>query len=185
MPPLALVAGVFACRGPSVPVTPGGENVPLASQATCVPYPPPAPKVEEIPARPSKAYLWLDGEWAWHRERWVWRPGGWVVPPPETFYAAWRLVRQDDGALVYYPGRWSHPDEARVDAGVAPSCPPPPSEAPPMVAVDAALEADVHVGPVLVYPADAPSAVAKIEIDATIPGDAVEEAARPLIGPPD
>jgi len=189
-PPIAFVIGVFACKGPTVPTPPTRDHASAASEATCIPFPPPAPKIEEVPARPSDRHRWIDGQWTWETRRWVWKPGGWTVAPEDAFYAPWRIDRLANGALAYYPGHWFR-DEAIAapssSANVVTTCPAPPLAEPPiMVAVDAQLEAEAHVGPVLVYPADAPSAaLGKVQLDATIPGDAVVESAPPLIGPPD
>ena len=161
----------------------------MASEATCIPFPPPPPKVEEIPARPSEKHLWIDGQWVWETRRWVWKPGGWTVVPQDASYAAWKVERLHNGALVYHPGHWVRDDEPlapeNADAEVV-SCPAPPLAEKPVVFVDAMLEAEAHVGPVLVYPADAPSAApGKVQMDATIPESGVTAAPPPLIGPPD
>jgi hypothetical protein len=182
--------GVFACKGPSVPSVPTRDRATIASEATCVPYPPPAPKVEEVPARPSRDHLWLDGQWTWETRRWVWKPGGWTVVPEDARYAPWRIERLQNGALVYFAGHWVRNEGVTggdpFDAEAVTTCPAPPLAQKPMVLVDAQLEAEAHVGPVLVYPADAPSAApGKVELDATIPESGVEAAPPPLIGPPD
>lgn len=184
-PPSVLVVSMFACRGPAAPTPRVRDRTPVASEATCVPYPPPPPKVEEIGARPSDRHVWMDGEWHWETRRWVWKPGGWVTPPEDAFWAPWKTDRLQNGALVFYPGRWHRDDFAPYDAAALASCPAPTAAPAPVIAADGALEAEAHVGPILVYPADAPSsAPAKVVPDATIPSDGIEEV-RPLIGPPD
>ena len=186
VPPAALMIGVFSCsRVPQVPTPSLRDHPPHAGEATCIPFPPPPPKVEEIPVRPSDRHLWLDGQWAWETRRWVWRPGGWTVPPEDSFWAPWKLDRQRNGALAMVPGHWHREAEAAYDAATLAACPDPPKER-QVVLEDAPGEAEAHVGPILEFAADAPSsAPPKVILDATIPGDIdPQEAPRPLIGPP-
>src|SRR5262249_42169425 len=126
----------------------------------------------------------------WETRRWVWKPGGWTLVPEDARYAPWRIDRLSNGALVYFAGHWvrdegvAPPEATDAEAG---TCPAPPLAQEPVVIGDAPLQgAEAHVGTILVYPADAPSAAAgKVVLDATIPESGVEEAAPPLIGPPD
>ena len=194
-PPLALVlvssSGTFACRGQWVP-GPSLVDHPMGQgEGTCVPFPPPPPKAEEIPARPSDDHVYVDGQWSWQTRRWVWVPGGWVVPPPGAFYAEWKVQRLQNGALAYYQGHWhERTPAAKVDANAVLACPAPakPGEGTLLVEGDANDEVEAHVGPVLVYPADAPStAPPKVVPDATLPSDIGAPSGEPpaLIGPPD
>ena len=52
-------------------------------QVVVVNAPPPPPVREVILEcqRPSSAYLWVDGYWAWYRGRHVWMAGHWERPP--------------------------------------------------------------------------------------------------------
>ena len=161
-PPLALVvvssSGVFACRGTWVTGPQGIEHPLGPGEGVCVPFPPPPPKVEEIPEAPSNDHVYVDGQWSWQVRRWVWIPGGWVVPPPGASFARWKVERLPNGALVYYQGHWHErlPVAAPFDANGSIVCPAP---AKPgiiqAVESDSGEEVEAHVGPVLVYPADA------------------------------
>ena len=115
-----------------------------------------------------------------------------MVPPPGALYAEWKVERLQNGALAYYQGHWHERSAAPppADANAAIACPPPPKPGAMvnLVEGDARDEVEVHVGPVLVYPADAPStAPPKVVMDATLPSDlgVVGAEPPPLIGPPD
>lgn len=186
--PLAIVA---ACKGPSVPAPELRDHPPGPGEATCVPYPPPAAKVEEVPTRPNDRAVWVDGQWTWETRRWVWKSGGWAVPPPGGWYARWKVDRLENGALAFVPGHWhnelSHGNEP-YDANAVLVCPKPEEPTAGKVVVDGELEAEAHVGPILVYSADAEfGAPGKVVPDAVIPGDAavVVDAKRDVIQPPD
>src|SRR5690606_4140237 len=79
-----------------------------------VPYPPPAPHVEDVPPRPSDDVVWIDGEWTWQTRRWVWRPGRWVRPPAGARYAPWTTVRDEDGNLYAAAGTWRDARGAQI-----------------------------------------------------------------------
>lgn len=199
--PLALYAlGSIACRGAKIPGPETGDHS-GPNEGMCVPYPPPAAKVEELPPQPNGDSVWVDGEWEWQTRRYTWKPGGWIVPPPRSFYARSKLERMPNGALAFFPGHWHAPHteaDADIDAGL--HCPDPP-KAPEIVAQtgdgggaapkpgdadEDAEDADVHVGPVLLYAADAPvGAAPKVIFDATLPSDAAPDAPPEVIQPPD
>ncbi|MEO7094474.1 MAG: YXWGXW repeat-containing protein [Polyangiales bacterium] len=190
VPPLALVvastSGMPACGGQWVTGPKLVDHAPGAGEGVCVPYPPPAPKAEEIPERPTDDHVYVDGQWSWQTRRWVWVPGGWVVPPPGASYAQWKTERLQNGAIAYYQGHWHQRSPTPYDANASIVCPAPPK--PGSVAMDAPDEVEAHVGPVLVYAADAPSsAPPKVVFDATMPSDvgASEQEPAKLIGPPD
>jgi hypothetical protein len=194
VPPLALViassSGAFACRGSWVQGPKVIDHPPGAGEGVCVPFPPPAPKVEEIPPRPTDDHVFIDGQWSWQTRRWVWVAGGWVVPPPGASYAKWKIERLNNGAIAYYQGHWHERSPSPYDANASIVCPAPPKPGAFLVVnADAADEVEAHVGPVIVYPADAPSsAPPKIVLDATLPSDAVpqnDDVAPKLIAPPD
>jgi hypothetical protein len=44
--------------------------------------PPPASRVEVIPAIPFAGAVWLGGYWGWHSGRHHWVPGRWAQPRP-------------------------------------------------------------------------------------------------------
>jgi hypothetical protein len=191
VPPLALViassSGAFACRSQWVQGPRETEHPPGPDEGVCVPYPPPAPKAEVVPPQPSDDHVFVDGQWSWQTRRWVWVPGGWVIPPPGASYAKWKVERLHNGALAYFQGHWHERSPAPYDANASIVCPAP--QGLPKVPGDAAQELETHVGPVLVYPADAPpSAPPQVLVDATIPSDLGTPADQPppkLIGPPD
>lgn len=109
-----------------------------------VPYPPPPPRSEEVPASPRKDAVWVDGQWMWKAKRWVWDAGGWVVPPANGRFARWETHRLADGSLTHALGVWRDPsgkalpypevlapprNEPRVNHGPAFSCAPPEASA--------------------------------------------------------
>src|SRR6185312_10018059 len=71
-----------------------------------VPYPPPAGRVEVLPARPSPDAVWIDGQWIWDGANWAWDDGGWAVPPEGARYARSEVRRLADGRLEFAPGSW-------------------------------------------------------------------------------
>ena len=85
-----------------------------------VPYPPPPPRVEEIPPRPSGDALWIDGEWGWRRKKWTWRPGRWAAPAPGTTYSPWTVTRDEAGTLYFAPGTWRDASGQPVAHGTPP-----------------------------------------------------------------
>jgi hypothetical protein len=117
MAALGLAAGCSA----SVPKPPPGTHP--TSALTEVKYPPPAARVETLPAQPKDGTVWVDGQWVWRARRWVWEPGGWVMPPPGARYARSVSVRRGDGTLWFAAGLWRGKDGEPI--------PPPPVLAPP------------------------------------------------------
>jgi hypothetical protein len=195
------VVAFAACGRSRVPEPSYGEHPRGATEAVCVPYPPPAAKVEETGAAPSDRAVWVDGDWKWKplgsavstKGKWEWSPGAWVEPPFGASYARSSLVRMPNGALAWYPAHWHLPShyDVRSDAagpmastGLPLSCPEPERHditgmPPPLI--DAG---DAHVGPALLYPADAPPQTPpKVILDAVVPSDSKEE--PKLIAPPE
>jgi hypothetical protein len=68
--------------------------------------PAPPGRIEEIPPRPTRSAVWVDGEWIRRRERWAWLPGEWVEVPPGWTLAPWVFVRGPDGRLWYAASAW-------------------------------------------------------------------------------
>jgi hypothetical protein len=97
------VVGLAACRAalPQPPSAPQPE-----SAFVDVPYPPPAARVETVPARPSPDALWIDGQWSWGVDEWVWSPGGWVVAPRGDGFAPWQVRLERDGRLTFAAASW-------------------------------------------------------------------------------
>lgn len=197
--PCVLSAIAFAaCSRSRVPEPTYGEHPKGATEAVCVPYPPPAGKPEETGEPPTARAVWVDGDWIWKplggptsvKGKWEWKPGSWVEPPYGATFARSSLVRMPNGALAVYPAHWHTTEhyDLRSDAvgpmassGLALTCPDPPkNEAiPPLV--DAG---DAHVGPALMYPADAPATTPpKVVTDAVVPTDTKEP--PKLIAPPE
>jgi hypothetical protein len=198
--PTSLAVAIFACSASRVPVPEYKPHPKHAAEAMCVPYPPPAPKPEETglpPESMSKRAVWVDGEWVWHPRggppgamlgRWEWKKGGWVEPPYGATYSRGEVDRMANGALAFYPPHWHLPDHyketyaaASGGSSAAPvsseglplDCPAPPKHdvLGSMTSIHDAGE-EAHVGPALVYPADAPSsAPPKVQLDAEIPSD--------------
>jgi hypothetical protein len=200
--PCVLLAAVFAaCGGPRVPEPEYRDHPAQATEALCVPYPPPAARPEETGKPPNEHVVWTDGEWIWKphgppsstKGKWVWQPGAWVDPPYGATYSRSALIRAKNGALAWYAPHWHLPAhyEVKLDApgpmassGLALVCPDPERNEitgipPPLV--DAG---DAHVGPALHYGPDAqPPAQPKIILDAVVPLDAKEP--PKLIAPPE
>lgn len=201
--PCAVVLIASASCGTSrVPSPSYGEHPKGATEAMCVPYPPPAAKPEETGLPPSDRAVWVDGDWKWKpygtagstKGKWEWVPGAWVEPPFSATYARSSLVRMPNGALAFYPSHWHLPVHydirLKTDAAAPMSstglplvCPTPDKNditgvPPPLI--DAG---DAHVGPSLLYQSDAPAgAPPKIVLDAVVPGDSNEP--PKLIAPP-
>jgi hypothetical protein len=119
-PRLLFVLSAFsigACGG-SLP------HPPYAPQATSALSPvesaPPPGRIETIPARPSQADAWVDGEWILRHGRWYWLLGRWVKTPPGARYAPWVCVRATDGTAYYAASIWRDAKGAPLPA------PPPP-----------------------------------------------------------
>lgn len=190
--PCAAIVGFAACGRSRIPEPEYQAHPAHATEALCVPYPPPAAKPEAIGSQPSERAVWVDGDWIWKSlgpptstaGKWVWQPGAWVEAPYGATFSRAALVRLSNGALAWYPPHWHLPEHYAAaegrDAAAGPMsssgnplvCPDPPRNeitgAPPPL-VDAA---DAHVGPALQYPADAPAqAPPKVVLDAVIPSD--------------
>ncbi len=71
-----------------------------------VPYPPPAARVETMPARPAGDTSWVDGQWSWEGEHWTWLAGAWVIPPAGGRFAPWALRLGPDGHLTFAAASW-------------------------------------------------------------------------------
>lgn len=200
--PCALAALAFAaCSASRVREPTYGEHPHGASEATCVPYPPPAAKPEETGAPPSDRAVWVDGDWAWKplgsatsvKGKWEWRPGAWTHPPFGATYARSSLVRMPNGALAFYPGHWHMPAhyDMKVDAagpvastGLPLTCPEPEKNEIAGVPLPLGDASDAHLGPALLYPADAPAqAPPKVIVDAMVPTDTKDP--PKLIAPPE
>ncbi|WP_408515401.1 YXWGXW repeat-containing protein [Paraburkholderia sediminicola] len=59
-------------------VAPIVASVAFAQAVIVAPSPPPAPRVEVLPA-PRAGYAWDRGHWRWELGRYVWVPGHWQV----------------------------------------------------------------------------------------------------------
>jgi WXXGXW repeat (2 copies) len=70
------------------------------------PPPLPAKRVEIAPVAPSRAHVWVPGQWAWHRDRYVWVPGHWEVPAaPGHIWVPGGWAVRDEG-YVWVEGHW-------------------------------------------------------------------------------
>lgn len=191
--PFLGLASALSCRGVRVPTPEARAHPPGFPEATCVAYPPPAARPEVVGERPGPAWVWVDGDWMWKSlgppestaGKWSWEPGHWVEPPYGASWSASALLRLPNGALAWIPPHFhlaAHYASAsgstpRSSFGAALACPTPPPNTPHPDAGE-----DVHAGPALLYPADAPS-TAKTILDAVVPADA--SAPIILIQPPD
>ena len=64
---LCVMGGLTAC----VPPRRGRIEVVYVDRA------PPPRRVEIVPARPEREYVWIEGHWAWVSGDYAWRPGRW------------------------------------------------------------------------------------------------------------
>lgn len=58
------------------------------------------------PPAPSRAHVWVEGEWETREGRYVYKPGYWVLPPrPHARWIRghWRHFR---GGWAWVPGHW-------------------------------------------------------------------------------
>ena len=80
----------------------------VATQPGVVKRPPPQPprRAEISPVAPTRAHVWVPGQWSWHQERYVWVPGRWEVPPAPglTWVPGGWMPRE--GAFVWVEGYW-------------------------------------------------------------------------------
>src|SRR5580658_9305492 len=86
-----------------------------SSALTSVPIPPPPARVEAVPPSPGKGSVWVDGEWSYRRGRWAWILGRWVIPPPDTAFSPWVVVRGANGDVFHAPGTWRDKDGHPID----------------------------------------------------------------------
>lgn len=79
-----------------------------AAQPGVVKRPPPLPpkRVEIAPVAPTRAHVWVPGQWAWHRERYVWVPGHWEVPATPGYVWVPGGWAPRDGGYVWVEGHW-------------------------------------------------------------------------------
>jgi len=58
------------------------------------------------PPAPSRAHIWVEGEWEVREGRYVYKPGYWILPPrPHARWIRghWRHYR---GGWAWIPGHW-------------------------------------------------------------------------------
>jgi hypothetical protein len=107
---VSLLLAACAARWPRPPY-----SAQTTSALTELPKPLPPGRVEEVPARPSSAAVWIDGEWTWRRARWSWLPGRWVEPRQGETFSPWVVVRGTDGRLWHAPGAWKDANGVTID----------------------------------------------------------------------
>ena len=71
--------------------------------------PPPPVRIEEVPAPPGPAevYVWQPGHWHWNGADYVWKPGRYERRPSTT--ARWvpaEWVAKPNGQWVFHSGHW-------------------------------------------------------------------------------
>jgi hypothetical protein len=159
---LGAVFGTIAALACGVPRLPAP---PLARQPTEalieVPYPPPPPRVETVPAAPRSTAVWIDGEWTWQTRRWAWRPGRWVLSPVEARFTPWTTVRDRLGTLYFAEGTW------RDASGAAVAEPPPLAVAEALPSAVVTPEgADVPSGPMAPLDGNSPRATEPLDAGA-------------------
>lgn len=113
---LAGALALFPACSPGLPRPPGGPVT--AGETIEVPYPPPAARVETIPARKATGQVWLDGQWEWDGKSWKWHDGAWTTPPPDAYFTPWATKRRADGQLLFTRAEWRDKAGRPLDAGV-------------------------------------------------------------------
>jgi len=80
----------------------------VETREVVVAHPPPAARVEAIPAAPgpAEAWVWQGGHWRWDGREYVWQPGRYVERPHRA--AEWVPAHYQEraGGWVYVPGHW-------------------------------------------------------------------------------
>ncbi len=103
----AVIVAAFALLGCGGGALPHPVYAPQDTKSlVAISHEPPPARVENAPARPLGATVWLNGEWTWERRRWVWMPGRWIAPPEGATYSPWVTVRGANGALYFAPAQW-------------------------------------------------------------------------------
>ncbi len=101
------------CSGPRLP-HPRYVSHPTAALEV-VPYPAPPPLVENVPERPARDAVWVDGEWRFSARQWRWVHGVWVARPADLAFSPPVEVRGASGILYYAPGTWRTLEGEAVD----------------------------------------------------------------------
>lgn len=84
-------------------VPPGHRRAPIE---VIVKAPPPAVRIEVVPARPSPRHFWVAGFWSWEADGYVWVTGTWILPPePAAVWVAPRFESRS-GVSVFISGYW-------------------------------------------------------------------------------
>lgn len=127
---------VYAAMGCATQL-PKPELLPSAADSYVeVPYPPPAAAAEIVPARPTPAAVWVDGQWSWRGRYFVWQRGGWVVPPKNAYFSRWSKRYGKDGALYFAEPTWRTREGRKLPSPrvLRPAGTPPTRETPEVVA---------------------------------------------------
>jgi len=87
----------------------GAISLPAAAQISgsiIVDIPPPAPRVEVVPA-PRPGYVWTNGYWRWEEPRrtHIWVEGRWEAERPGHRWHHHHWANRDN-RYYYEPGRW-------------------------------------------------------------------------------
>ena len=79
---------------------------PARYQVVYVRRPPPAMRVEVVPAPPGPGFGWVGGYWRWDRDAFIWTPGHWEAAP--RAHAVWLngRWRHDRRGWYWVPGHW-------------------------------------------------------------------------------
>jgi hypothetical protein len=110
---LATAGLAAACSG-ALPRPPFAAQPPTALVEVTV-APPPG-RVEDVPTRPKRGAVWIDGEWTWRRHKWSWHTGYWADPPPGAKLSPWVFEVGVDGRLWYAQSAWRDANGAAVPA---------------------------------------------------------------------
>lgn len=65
----------------------------------------PVAPVYERPVSPGAEYVWVDGDWRWHRNTYVYSNGYWAKPKPNRTYVTGAWIKADKG-YYWKKGYW-------------------------------------------------------------------------------
>jgi len=65
----------------------------------------PATPVYVRPATPGPTYVWVDGDWRWHRDKYVYSNGYWAQPRGKRVYVTGTWVHTNKG-YYWKKGYW-------------------------------------------------------------------------------
>ncbi len=83
------------------------KAAPAAGEVVVASGPPPAVRVETVPAPPGPETFWVAGHWRWENGNHVWIPGRWEVRRVDEVWVPAHWYREH-GHWSYVGGHWRH-----------------------------------------------------------------------------